>query len=78
MESGKYAPKDLAAIQGFDAQNQFAPTDAQPLRMHVLMAGDPFVSTAQRGYMFAHHPEIAKEFAAATPAGAKLPRHVKK
>jgi hypothetical protein len=28
--------------------------------------------------MFIHHPEIAKEFAAATPKGKKLPKHVKK
>lgn len=28
--------------------------------------------------MFIHHPEIAKEFQAATPKGAKLPKHVKK
>jgi hypothetical protein len=28
--------------------------------------------------MFIHHPEIAKEFQAATPKGVKLPEHVKK
>jgi hypothetical protein len=38
----------------------------------------PFQSQAQRGYMFVHHPEIAKEFAAATPKGKKLPYHKKK
>lgn len=38
----------------------------------------PFKSEAQRGYLFAKHPEIAKEFAAATPKGTKLPKHVKK
>jgi hypothetical protein len=38
----------------------------------------PFKSEAQRGYMFIHHPEIAKEFAKATPKGKKLPYHVKK
>lgn len=37
----------------------------------------PFVSKAQRGYLFAKHPEVAKEFAAATPKGAKLPEHVR-
>lgn len=36
----------------------------------------PFVSQAQRGFMYANHPEIAKEFEAHTPAGAKLPYHV--
>lgn len=38
----------------------------------------PFKSAAQRAFMFIHHPEIAKEFQAATPKGAKLPKHVKK
>ena len=38
----------------------------------------PFKSEAQRGYLFANHPEVAKEFQAATPKGAKLPKHVKK
>jgi hypothetical protein len=37
----------------------------------------PFVSNAQRRYLFAKHPDIAHEFAAATPKGAKLPEHVK-
>ena len=38
----------------------------------------PFVSQAQRGFMYAKHPKLAKEFEAATPRGAKLPEHVKK
>ena len=38
----------------------------------------PFKSKAQRAYLFAKHPEVAKEFAAATPKGKKLPEHVKK
>ncbi len=38
----------------------------------------PFKSEAQRRYLFAKHPEVAKEFAAATPKGKKLPEHVKK
>jgi hypothetical protein len=37
----------------------------------------PFKSQAQRRYLFAKHPEVAKEFAAATPKGKKLPEHVK-
>jgi hypothetical protein len=37
----------------------------------------PFKSQAQRSYMFIHHPDVAKEFAAATPKGARLPEHVK-
>ena len=37
----------------------------------------PFKSKAQRAWMFANKPELAKEFAAATPKGAKLPKRVK-
>jgi hypothetical protein len=33
----------------------------------------PFESQAQRGFMYANHPEVAKEFEAATPKGKKLP-----
>ena len=36
----------------------------------------PFKSQAQRGYLYVHRPEVAKEFEAATPKGAKLPYHV--
>lgn len=38
----------------------------------------PFRSRAQRAFLFANKPELAKEFAAKTPKGAKLPKHVKK
>jgi len=38
----------------------------------------PFESKSQQRFMFAKHPEIAKEFAAATPDISKLPEHVKK
>ncbi len=38
----------------------------------------PFKSEAQRRFLFAKHPDVAREFAAATPKGAKLPEHVKK
>ena len=38
----------------------------------------PFKSKAQAKYMFAKHPEIAKEFADKTPNIKKLPEHVKK
>ena len=37
----------------------------------------PFVSKKQRAYLFSQKPEIAKEFAKATPKGAKLPTRVK-
>ena len=38
----------------------------------------PFKSEAQRRLMYAKHPDLAKEFEAATPKGKKLPEHVKK
>jgi len=38
----------------------------------------PFKSEAQRKFLYAKHPEIAKEFQEATPKGAKLPEHVAK
>ncbi len=38
----------------------------------------PFVSQAQRKFLFAKHPRVAKEFASKTPKGAKLPEHVMK
>lgn len=37
----------------------------------------PFKSKAQQRYMFAKHPEIAQEFAEATPNIKKLPEHAK-
>lgn len=38
----------------------------------------PFKSEAQRRYLWAKEPKVAKEFAAATPKGTKLPSHVDK
>lgn len=38
----------------------------------------PFRSQKQRKYLFSQKPKIAKEFAAATPKGKKLPLKVKK
>jgi hypothetical protein len=38
----------------------------------------PFKSEAQRGFMYANHPKLAKEFEAATPKGKKLPYHAAK
>ncbi len=38
----------------------------------------PFKSQAQRKFMYASHPEMAKEWEAHTPKGKKLPKHVKK
>ena len=34
----------------------------------------PFVSQAQRKYMYSQHPELAREFEDATPKGKKLPK----
>jgi hypothetical protein len=38
----------------------------------------PFKSKAQARYLYATHPEIAKEFAEHTSSIKKLPEHVKK
>ena len=38
----------------------------------------PYKSKAQRGFMHAKHPEIAKRWDAETPKGKKLPAHVAK
>jgi hypothetical protein len=40
----------------------------------------PFKSRAQQKYLYAKHPEVAKEFAKKTPKKAykRLPQHVKK
>lgn len=38
----------------------------------------PFKSDAQRKWMFANEPELAKRWAKHTPKGKKLPEHVKK
>lgn len=38
----------------------------------------PFKSSAQRRFLFAKKPEIAKEFAKKTPKDKKLPEKVKK
>ena len=38
----------------------------------------PFKSDSQRRFMFAKHPQMAKEFAAHTPKGADLPEKVKR
>jgi hypothetical protein len=37
----------------------------------------PFKSKAQERFMFARHPEMAKEWAAKTPSQKALPEHVK-
>jgi len=37
----------------------------------------PFLSQAQRAWMYANNPKMAEEFEAATPKGKKLPKRVK-
>lgn len=38
----------------------------------------PFKSKAQRAFLFANKPELAKEFAKDSVKGKRLPEHVKK
>ncbi len=38
----------------------------------------PYKSQAQRGYLHANEPKVAKEYDAATPKGAVLPRKKRK
>jgi len=38
----------------------------------------PFKSKAQRAYLWANKPEMAKEWESETPKGAKLPKKLKK
>ena len=38
----------------------------------------PMKSKAQRGYLHANKPEVAKKFEKKTPKGKKLPARVKK
>lgn len=38
----------------------------------------PFKSKAQRGYLWANEPKVAKKFAKHTPKGKKLPKRAPK
>ncbi len=38
----------------------------------------PFKSEAQKGFLYANLPKIAKEYQKKTPKGKKLPKRVKK
>jgi len=38
-EGGKYVKRDLRPLRSPAQQNQFAPTPAEPLRMHYKLAG---------------------------------------
>jgi hypothetical protein len=38
----------------------------------------PFLSQAQRAWMYANKPKMAKEFESATPKEKKLPRRIKR
>lgn len=46
--------------------------------MDERITGMPFVSKAQRRFLYSRHPEIAKRWAAHTPKGTKLPEHIEK
>ena len=73
--SGMFKNHDIAGTN--PNTTQFEPTDAIPVRQHAQMAGDPFKSQAQRGFMYSQHPAIAKRWEKETPKGKKLPKHVK-
>jgi len=36
----------------------------------------PFKSEAQKGWMYIHHPEMARQWQKETPKGEKLPKKV--
>ena len=38
----------------------------------------PFKSQAQRGFLYANDPKVAREFEKETPKGRKLPKKVKR
>lgn len=38
-EGGRFVSRNLAPVKGVVAQNQFAPTPAEPVRMRFKMAG---------------------------------------
>lgn len=38
----------------------------------------PMKSKAQRAYLWAKHPDVAKKFEKETPKGKKLPKHAKR
>jgi hypothetical protein len=38
----------------------------------------PFKSEAQKGWMYANHPQMAKQWQEHTPTGKKLPAKLKK
>ena len=75
-KAGNFRDIDIAGTN--PNTTQFEPTDAKPIRQHAQMAGDPFVSQAQRGFMYSQHPDIAKRWEKHTPKGKKLPRYVKR
>jgi len=75
----------------FEAKQRYAARATEKVVRHLLdaalaaighhEAGEtnmPFKSQAQRAFMYAKHPTIAKRFQAETPKGTKLPKHVKK
>ena len=75
MSRGGFIDRNLMKVNPL--KEQFEPTEAQPIRQRARMAGDPFVSQAQRAFMYAKHPDIAKRWEKHTPPG-KLPAQVKR
>ena len=51
-----YNPPDLARTD--PNVEQFAPTDAQPIRQHARMAGDPVHSVAGGGQQWGNHGKV--------------------
>lgn len=52
-------------------KEQFAPTDAQPVRQHARMAGDPVHSVAGGGYQWGNHGKVYRGKGAAAKAAAQ-------
>ena len=54
------------------------PIEKEQEKQAPIIKEAPFRSTAQRKWMYANHPEMAKHWEAVTPKSRKLPEHVKK
>ena len=72
MAGGRFIDRNLMGVNPL--REQFEPTPSQPIRQRARMAGDPFVSQAQRGWMYANKPAMAARWEKHTPPG-KLPKH---
>ena len=52
-------------------KEQFEPTEAQPIRQHARMAGDPVHSVAGGGYQWGGHGKVYKGAGAKEKAAAQ-------